>query len=179
MRLLKILLLVTGVLSVVLFVSAEEVEQTATPSLLEAALTTGFALSLSTFFLVIAVGLSKKMLSDIRKVYHQRWIKCSICDEPLPEASLRQVGRLHAFHYETVHPDACRWRMKWRRKLAIGTIALSVLLFVSGTYIVLVGNLLGFAAMGLATIPLLTLTWLQRLKLRQFRRQWTAKRREV
>jgi len=69
--------------------------------------------------------------------------------------------------------------MKWRRKLAIGTIALSVLLFVSGTYIVLVGNLLGFAAMGLATIPLLTLTWLQRLKLRQFRRQWTAKRREV
>ncbi len=133
--------MVTGVLSVVLLASAEEVEQTSAPSLWEAALTTGFALSLSAFFLTIAVGLSKKMLRDLRKIYHQRWTKCSICDEPLPEASLRQVNRLHSLHYATVHSDAWTWSTKWRRKLAIGIIALCVLLFVAGTYIVLVGNL--------------------------------------
>ncbi len=176
---LKILLVVTGVLSVVLLVSAEELEQISGPSLLEAALTTGFALSLSAFFLIIALGSSKKMLRDVRKVYHQRWTKCSICGEPLPEASLSQMGRLHSSHYETVHSEAWRWSMKWRKKLALGVVVLCVLLFVFGMYIVLVGNLLGFAVMGLATIPVLTLTWLRILKLRQFRRQWTAQRREV
>ena len=96
---LRTLLFVTGVFSLILLVFAEEVAQISGSGLLETALTTGFALSLISFLVIGSVGQGKKAVRDVRKVYNQRDAKCSICDEPLPEASLRQVGRLHSFHY--------------------------------------------------------------------------------
>jgi hypothetical protein len=176
---LRTLLLVTGVVSVVFFVSAQEVGQISGSGLLEATLTTAFAFSLVAFVLMGSVGLGRKGLRDIRKVSNQRVAKCSICNEPLPEATLRQVRRLHSFHYQTVHPDAWRWDQNWRRKLFLGTILLCILLFVSGTYMILVGNRLGFAVIALPMIPVLTFTLLQSLKLRQFRREWTIRERGV
>ena len=175
---LRILLLVTGVSSVVLFASAEEVEGIEGPSLVEAALTTGFTFSLIAFLLVGSVGLGKKAFRDGRKIYDQKVVKCYICNEPLPEASLRQVGRLHSSHYQTVHPDTWKWSQKWRR-MWILTVVPSVLIFVLGMYIALSGNYLGLLVVAIAMIPLLTLTWLRSLKLRQFRREWTAKRKEL
>ena len=169
----------TGVVSVVLFVSAEEVGQISGSGLLEAALTTGFAFSLIAFVLIGSVGLGKKGLRDFRKLKNQRVAKCSICNEPLPEATLRQVRRLHSFHYQTVHPDAWSWDQNWRRKLFLGTIVLCILLFVSGTYITLIGNHLGFALIALSMIPVLTFASLLSLKLRQFRREWTIRERGV
>ena len=176
---LRTLLFVTGVVSIVLFVSAEEVEQISGTGLLEAALTTGFAFSLIAFVLIGSVGLGRKGMRDIRKVKNQRVARCSICNEPLPEATLRQVRRLHSFHYQTVHPDAWRWDQNWRRKLFLGTILLCILLLVSGTYVILVGNRLGFAVIALLMIPVLTSTSLLSLKLRQFRREWTIRERGV
>ena len=162
---LRTLLFVTGVVSIVLFVSAEEVEQISGTGLLEAALTTGFAFSLIAFVLIGSVGLGRKGMRDIRKVKNQRVARCSICNEPLPEATLRQVRRLHSFHYQTVHPDAWRWDQNWRRKLFLGTILLCILLLVSGTYVILVGNRLGFAVIALLMIPVLTFTSLLSLKI--------------
>jgi len=176
---LRTLLFVTGVVSIVLFVSAEEVEQISGTGLLEAALTTGFAFSLIAFVLIGSVGLGRKGMRDIRKVKNQRVARCSICNEPLPEATLRQVRRLHSFHYQTVHPDAWRWDQNWRRKLFLGTILLCILLLVSGTYVILVGNRLGFAVIALLMIPVLTFTSLLSLKLRQFRREWNDQRKEA
>ncbi len=176
---LRTLLSVTGVVSAVLFVSAEEVDQISGTGLLEAALTTGFAFFLVAFVLIGSVGLGKKGLRDIRKVSNQRVVKCSICNELLPEATFRQVIRLHAFHYQTVHPDAWRWDQSWRRKLFLGTILLCILLVVSGTYMILIGNRLRFAVIALPMIPVLTFTSLLSLKLRQFRREWTIRERGV
>jgi hypothetical protein len=167
----------TGVFSAVLFVSAEEVGQISGSGLLEAVLTTGFAFSLTAFVLIGSVGLGKKGLRDIRKMKNQRVEKCSICSEPLPEATLRQVRGLHSFHYQTVHPDAWRWDQDWRRKLFFGTIILCLLLFVSGTYIILTGNHVGFALIALSMIPVLTFTSLLSLKLRQFRKEWNDHRK--
>ena len=175
---LRTLLLVTGVFSLILLASAEEVGQISGSGLLEAALTTGFALSLISFLVIGSVGQGKKAVRDVRNVYNQRVAKCSICDEPLPEASLRQVGRLHSFHYQTVHPDAWNWNQKWRRVWVL-TVVPCVLLFIFAMYIVLSGNYLGFLVVALPMIPLLTLTWLRSLKLRQFRREWTIRERGV
>ena len=174
---LRTLLFVTGVFSLILLVFAEEVAQISGSGLLEAALTTGFALSLISFLVIGSVGLGKKAVRDVRKVYNQRVAKCSICDKPLPEASLRQVGRLHSFHYQTVHPDAWNWNQKWRRVWVL-TVVPCVLLFIFAMYIVLSGNYLGFLVVALPMIPLLTLTWLRSLKLRQFRREWNDQRKE-
>jgi len=176
---LRTLLLVSGVFSLILLVFAEEVGQISGSGLLEAALTTGFAFSLVAFVLIGSVGLGKKGLRDIRKVINQRVVKCPICNEPLPEAPLRQARRLHSFHYQTVHPDAWSWDQKWRRKLFLGTIVLCILLAVSGAYMVLTGNHLGFALIALPIITVLTFTSLLSLKLRQFRKEWTSKEREV
>ena len=173
---LRILLLVTGLLSGVLFVSSVAADET---GLVGDAVATGFALSLVAFLLLVSVGLGKRALRDARKVYRQRVAKCSICDEPLPEASLRQAGRLHAFHYETVHPDAWRWSQKWLWKLSLSAIVPSIILFTLGTYIVLGGNYLGFAVMVLAVVQASTFTWLRTLKLRQFRSNWATQRNEV
>ena len=175
---LKTLLFVTGVFSLILLVFAEEVAQISGSGLLEAALTTGFALSLISFLVIGSVGQGKKAVRDVRKVYNQRVAKCSICDKPLPEASLRQVGRLHSFHYQTVHPDAWNWNQKWRRVWLL-TVIPCVLLFIFAMYIVLTGNYLGLLVVAIAMIPLLTLTWLRSLKLRQFRREWTTRERGV
>jgi len=175
---LRTLLFVTGVVSIVLLVSAEEVEQISGTGLLEAVLSTGFAFSLIAFVLTGSVGLGKKGLRDIRKMKNQRVTRCSICNEPLPEATFRQVRRLHSFHYQTVHPDAWRWDQNWRRKMFLGTILLCILLLVSGTYLILVGNRLGFAVIALLMIPVLTFTSLLSLKLRQFRREWNDQRKE-
>jgi len=175
---LRILLLVTGVSSAAFFVFAEDLAGIAVPNL-ETTLSVGFAFSLIAFLLTASVGLGKKGLRDIRKVKNQRVTRCSICNEPLPEATLRQVKRLHSFHYQTVHPDAWRWDQSWRRKLFLGTIVLCILLFVSGTYIILTGNDLGIALIALPIIPVLTFTSLLSLKLRQFRREWTIRETEV
>ena len=175
---LSTLLFVTGVFALILLVFAEEMGQSSGSGLLEAALTTGFAFFLVAFVLIGSVGLGKKGLRDIRKVTNQRAVKCSICNEPLPEATLRQVRRLHAFHYQTVHPDAWRWDQNWRRKLFLGSIILCILLLVSGTYMILVGNRFGFAVIALLMIPVLTFTSLLSLKLRQFRREWNDQRKE-
>jgi len=63
--------------------------------------------------------------------------------------------------------------------LFLGSIVLCILLFVSGTYLILVGNRLGFALIALLMIPVLTFTSFLSLKLRQFRSEWTAQRKEV
>ena len=175
---LRTLLFVTGLFSLILLIFAEEVAQISGSGLLETALTTGFALSPISFLVVGSVGLGKKAVRDVRKVYNQRVAKCSICDEALLEASLRQVGRLHSFHYQTVHPDAWNWNQKWRRVWVL-TVVPCVLLFIFAMYIVLSGNYLGFLVVALPMIPLLTLTWLRSLKLRQFRREWTTRERGV
>ncbi len=74
---LRTLLLVTGVFSLILLASAEEVAQISGSGLLETALTTGFALSLISFLVIGSVGLGKKAVRDVRKVYNQRVAKCS------------------------------------------------------------------------------------------------------
>src|SRR5437016_6325978 len=146
---LRTLLLVTGVFSLILLLFAEEVAQISGSGLLEAALTIGFALSLISFLVIGSIGLGKKAVRDVRKGYNQRVAKCSICNEPLPEASLHQVVRLHSFHYQTVHLDAWNWNQKWRRVWVL-TIVTCVLLFIFAMYIFLGGNYYGCLVVAVA-----------------------------
>ncbi|TMI14889.1 hypothetical protein E6H33_07220 [Candidatus Bathyarchaeota archaeon] len=167
---LRSLLLVTGVSSMVFFVLAEDFTGVAVPNL-ETTLSVGFALSLVAFLLIASVELGKKALRDARRIYYQKVTR-------LPEASLRQVRRLHSLHYQAVHPDSWKWNQKWR-KLWVLTAVPSVLLFVLAIYVVLSGDYLGFGIIALAMVPLLTLTLLRSLKLGQFRKEWMAQRKEI
>ena len=173
---LRILLLVTGVSSAAFFVFAEDLAGIAVPNL-ETTLSVGFAFSLIAFLMIASVGLGKKAIRDALRIYDQKVTRCSICNEPLPEASLRQVGRLHSVHYQTVHPHAWKWSQMWR-KVWVLTVVPSVLLFIIATYVVLGGNYLGIGIIALAIVPLLTLTLLRSLKLGQFRKEWMAQRKE-
>ena len=166
----------TGVSSMVFFVLAEDLAGVAVPNL-ETTLSVGFALSLVAFLLIASVELGKKALRDARRIYNQKVTRCSICNEPLPEASLRQVRRLHSLHYRAVHPDSWKWNQKWRKVWVLAAVP-SVLLFVFAFYVVLSGDYLGFGIIALAMAPLLTLTLLRSLKLGQFRKEWMAQRKE-
>ena len=72
------------------------------------------------FFIVpILVLLSLFILWVVRRWTHrfrQQTVpkNCTICDELLPSAPLRQVRRVQGTHYRTVHPEAWRWSEKWR-----------------------------------------------------------------
>jgi hypothetical protein len=59
------------------------------------------------------------------------------------------------------------------------TVVPCMLHFLFVIYVVLSGDYLGFVIIALATVPLLTLTLLRNLKLGQFKKEWTAQRKEV
>jgi hypothetical protein len=71
------------------FVFAEGLAGIAVPNL-ETTLSAGFAISLIAFLPIASAGLGQKALRDPRRICVQKVTRCSICNEPLPEASLRQ-----------------------------------------------------------------------------------------
>ena len=98
---------------------------------------------------------------------------CVICGEPLPNTTLRDVGKLQGPHYETVHPDFWRWVRKPRRRMMLAVLFIGLIIWLVADYELVINNYLLFIAGG-ALSAVLALAWslLEKRNLKSFRSQW-------
>jgi len=123
---------------------------------------------------VLIVHLEREVRGDVRRVQNFRLVKCSICDEALPEASLRQFARIQGPHYQAVHPEMWRWNRRWRKAFIGGWTVLLVYFVGATVYAFSHGNplLLVLTLLPPAMLPVFLMSLFSRMKRKQFRREW-------
>ncbi len=125
------------------------------------------------FMILLIAAFGRKVRHDIKRVQDYRVVKCSICDETLPEASLRQFARTQGPHYRSVHSEMWKWNRKWRKLFITAYGCIFVYFAWAMVYVFSnAGNFLLLLLLLPAIPPAFLMGVFSKRKREQFRKDW-------